>query len=207
MPRRRFPFMPLRPWPCSRSELSSLPRRKECCRIVCGLDLGWPDAVGRGQLVLDPSDPAGRSLEPDPSAVDLHVDHGSARRMAGASPSGRRSPPHHDPDFLRRAGYRRAVHVASGADHARRCVRSVATLARAVFGAVARGLACPVSLWKNEGKNRSLAPVKGGFGGPDELYDSQPKLTGFPPCLTLKIRSPESRRDPRIFVPYPSSTR
>jgi hypothetical protein len=65
----------------------------------------------------------------------------------------------------------------------------------------------PVSLWKNERKNRSREPVKGGFQGPDELYDSHLKLTGIPPCLTLKIRSPESRRVPRIFVPYPSSTR
>jgi hypothetical protein len=36
-----------------------------------------------------------------------------------------------------------------------------------------------VSLWKNEGKNRSRRSGKGGFEGPDALYDSQPKLTGF----------------------------
>ncbi len=34
---------------------------------------------------------------------------------------------------------------------------------------------CPVSLWKNEGKNRSREPVRGGFEDPDELYDSPPK--------------------------------
>jgi hypothetical protein len=45
----------------------------------------------------------------------------------------------------------------------------------------------PVSLWKNEGKNRSGRPVKGGLDAPDRLYDSEQKLTGFPPCLTVKI--------------------
>jgi hypothetical protein len=69
---------------------------------------------------------------------------------------------------------------------------------------------CPhwhLSIWKNEGKNSFPRPVKGGFEGPDALYDSQPELTGFPTCLTLKTRSPESRRRRRIFAPYPSSTR
>ena len=64
-----------------------------------------------------------------------------------------------------------------------------------------------VSLWKNEGKKRWRESFRGGLKGPDTLYDSKPKLTGFPLCLTLKIRSPESRRGLPIFVPYPSSTR
>jgi hypothetical protein len=45
----------------------------------------------------------------------------------------------------------------------------------------------PVSLWKNEGKNRSARIVKGGLDAFDRLYDSKQKLTGFPPCLTVKI--------------------
>jgi hypothetical protein len=64
-----------------------------------------------------------------------------------------------------------------------------------------------VSLWKNEGKNRWPESFRGGLKAPDTLYDSKPKLTGFPLCLTLKIRSPESRRALPIFVRYPSSTR
>jgi hypothetical protein len=64
-----------------------------------------------------------------------------------------------------------------------------------------------VSIWKNEGKNRSPKPVKGGLKAPDTLYDSKQELTGFPLCLSLKIPSPESRRALPIFVPYPFSTR
>ncbi len=64
-----------------------------------------------------------------------------------------------------------------------------------------------VSLWKNEGKNHRRKSFRGGLEGPDTLYNSELKLTGFPLCLNLKIRSPESRRRPRTFVPYPSSTR
>ena len=113
-----------------------------------------------------------------------------------------------------------------GADHAHVAVRPIATrqeLSRPAIWAseaalensfqeqgspaAAKAAADPVSLWKNEGKNRWRQPLKGGLGALDTLYDSHLKLTGFPLCLTLKIPSPESRRGPRIFVPYPSSTR
>jgi len=113
-----------------------------------------------------------------------------------------------------------------GADHAHVAVRPIATrqeLSRPAIWAseaalensfqeqgspaAAKAAADPVSLWKNEGKNRSRHPLRGGFEALDALYDSHLKLTGFPLCLTLKIPSPESRRGPRIFVPYPSSTR
>jgi hypothetical protein len=73
--------------------------------------------------------------------------------------------------------------------------------------AAAKTAADPVSLWKNEGKNRRHQPVRGGLEAPDALYDSHLKLTGFSLCLTLKIPGPESRRGLPIFVPYPSSTR
>ena len=33
-------------------------------------------------LVLDPSNPAARAVQPDPSAVDLHADHAADRGMA-----------------------------------------------------------------------------------------------------------------------------
>jgi hypothetical protein len=73
--------------------------------------------------------------------------------------------------------------------------------------ALAKTAISRVSLWKNEGKKGWRESFRGGLKGPDTLYDSKPKLTGFPLCLTLKIRSPESRRSPRTFVPYPSSMR
>ncbi len=102
---------------------------------------------------------------------------------SGAPSRGRGSSPHHDLHFHRRAGRRRAVHAAAGADHARRRVRPLRAFAperfsasargpvprplpRAGFEAAARGAAGRVSLWKNEGKNRSRGPVKGGFGAP-----------------------------------------
>src|ERR1019366_3488518 len=97
-------------------------------------DLGLPDDIGDGQFVLDPSDPADRLLEPDPFAGDLHAGDGSTRRLEGAPASGRRSSPRHDPDFLRCAGYRRAVRAAPGADHAHRAVRPLATPGQAVPG-------------------------------------------------------------------------
>src|SRR6266571_9391082 len=94
--------------------------------------LGWvldiPDGVGGGQFVLDPPDPADRSVEPDSSAVDLHAGRASTRGMDGAPSPCRRSPPHHGPDFLRCAGHRRAIHAPPGADHAHRAVRPIATL-------------------------------------------------------------------------------
>jgi hypothetical protein len=37
-----------------------------------------------------------------------------------------------------------------------------------------------VSLWKNEGKNRWRESFRGGLKALDTLYDSKPKLTGFP---------------------------
>src|SRR5713101_1594829 len=191
-----------------------------------GLGLDIPDGDGGGQFVLDPPDPADRSMEPDPSAVDLHAGRASNRGMDGAPSPRRRSPPHHDPDFLRCARHRRTIHLRPGADHAHVAVRPIATrqeLSRPAIWAseaalensfqeqgspaAAKAAADPVSLWKNEGKNRWRQPLKGGLGALDTLYDSHLKLTGFPLCLTLKIPSPESRRGPRIFVPYPSSTR
>src|SRR5450631_769932 len=84
------------------------------------LDLGRPDGGSGGQFVLDPSDPAARSVEPDPPAVALYAGGASARCMDGAPSPGRRSSPHHDPDFFRGAGDRRAVYAAAGADHAQR---------------------------------------------------------------------------------------
>jgi hypothetical protein len=53
--------------------------------------------------------------------------------------------------------------------------------------AAAKNAADRVSLWKNEGKIGSGKPVKGGLDAPDTLYDSEPKLTGFPLCLTAII--------------------
>jgi hypothetical protein len=76
-----------------------------------------------------------------------------------------------------------------------------------VFLAPADSAADLLSHWKNEGKNPSRHPLRGGFEAPDTLYDSHLKLTGFSLCLTLKIPNPESRRGLPIFVPYPSSTR
>src|SRR6266436_9443753 len=61
-----------------------------------GLGLDIPDGVGRRQFVLDPPDPADRSMEPDSSAVDLHAGHAPTRGMDGAPPPCRRSPPHQD---------------------------------------------------------------------------------------------------------------
>ncbi len=66
------------------------------------------------------------SLEPDPFAVDLHAGDAPTRRMDGAPSPGRGSSPHHDPDFLRCACRRRAVHSGPGADHAHRLVRPLA---------------------------------------------------------------------------------
>jgi hypothetical protein len=79
--------------------------------------------------------------------------------------------------------------------------------AGAGFQAAANSAADRVSIWKNEGKNRSRGSVGGGMEAIDTLYDSHQELTGFPHCLTPKIHSRESRRRPRIFVRYPSSTR
>src|SRR5439155_9849767 len=184
------------------------------------------NSICRGQFILVPPNPTRRSVELDSPAVDLHAGGASNRGMDGApSPFGR-SPPHHDPDFLRCAGHRRAIHARPGADHAQRAVRFLATLRELCwpFGvaptsrsgnslqgpgspAAAKAAADPVSLWKNEGKNRWPRLVRGGLEALDTLYDSDLELTGFPLCLTPKIPSPESRRGPRVFVPYPSSTR
>ena len=79
-------------------------------------------------LMVDPPDPADRSMEPDSSAVDLHAGRAPDRSMDGAPSPRRRSPPHHDPDFLRCACHRRAVHLRPGADHAHGAVRPIATL-------------------------------------------------------------------------------
>ena len=53
--------------------------------------------------------------------------------------------------------------------------------------AVAKTPVSRVSLWKNEGKKRWRESFRGGLKRSDTLYDSKPKLTGFPLCLTLKI--------------------
>jgi hypothetical protein len=180
------------------------------------LDLGCLDGECGHQFVLDPSDPAARAVEPDPSVVDLHAGGASARGVAGACAPRRRSPPHHDHDLFRSACYRRIVHAAAGADHAfgdiwpiaagckTPLARSLSHLETATSEGPAEGL---VSLWKNEGKIRARRPVRGGLDGLDTLYDSHQEFSGLPLCLTLKIRSPESRRRLPIFVPYPSSTR
>ena len=54
--------------------------------------LGWIwvalMALVAALLVLDPHDQAGRPVEPDPSAVDLHARDAAARGVEGAHPSG-----------------------------------------------------------------------------------------------------------------------
>src|SRR5450631_2607937 len=174
------------------------------------LDLGLPDGGRSGQFVLDPPDPAGRSVEPDPSAVDLYAGDASARRVEGTPSPGCRSSPHHDFHFFRGACDRWAVHAAAGADHAQRRVWSVIALkkrgpARGVFVAkpapperlqrllpwpARRGIAGLVSLWKNEGKIRLRGAVRGGLGTVDTLYDSDQELTGFPPLSDTEDTKP-----------------
>jgi hypothetical protein len=46
--------------------------------------------------------------------------------------------------------------------------------------AVAKTPVSRVSLWKNEEKKRWRESFRGGLKDPDTLYDSKPKLTGFP---------------------------
>src|SRR5216683_5695299 len=89
--------------PCRSRDSPSRLRRHDCipawrdpaCRAEgnvapshARLDLGEPDGVGGGQFVLDPSDPADRSLEPDPFAVDLHTGDAPTGRMDGAPSPG-----------------------------------------------------------------------------------------------------------------------
>ena len=181
------------------------------------LDLGRPDAGGGRQFVLDPPDQAAGPFEPDPSAVDFHAGDAPARRLAGASPRVVGSPPRHDRRF---SPARWSSPGCSRCCRGGSCTRSFSALERpasgggfsgpvskAGFEARAASRCCPVSHWKNEGKNPVSEPVKGGFQALDTLYDFDSELTGFPLCLTLKIRSPESRRRLPIFVPFPSSTR
>ncbi|MET4748440.1 hypothetical protein ABIB08_002780 [Bradyrhizobium sp. RT11b] len=59
-----------------------------------------------------------RAVQPDPSPVDLHAGDATARGVAGAYPSGRRSPAYHDHDVRRRARHCRAVHARAWTDHA-----------------------------------------------------------------------------------------
>ena len=47
-----------------------------------------------------------------------------------------------------------------------------------------------VSHWKNEGKIGLPWSVRGGLEAPDTLYDLKQNLTGFPLCLSLKIKPP-----------------
>src|ERR1700683_5344176 len=175
----------------SHDRLRARPRSVRCAQgnLVPShpwLDLGFADG-GRGdQFVLDPSDTAARPVEPDPSAVDLRPGDAPARGMARAYPPRRRSSPDHDPDVQRRPRRRRAVHAASGADHAHRRIRRLAgaeITARSSYFRFAASLpddrfqrpisghrrgrpAAHLSLWKNEGKKRSPGPVKGWFGRP-----------------------------------------
>src|SRR5207249_10826864 len=65
--------------------------------------------------------------------------------------------------------------------------RSGNSLQRPGSPAAAKAAAGPVSLWKNEGKNRWPRSVGGGLEALDTLYDSDLELTGFPLCLTPKI--------------------
>jgi hypothetical protein len=50
-------------------------------------------------------------------------------------------------------------------------------------------------------------PTRGGLNARDALYDSKQKLTGNHPCPILMTTSRGSRLRPRIFVPFPFSTR
>jgi hypothetical protein len=50
----------------------------------------------------------------------------------------------------------------------------------AASGVAAKTAVSRVSLWKNEGKKGWRESFRGGLKGPDTLYDSKPKLTGFP---------------------------
>ena len=43
----------------------------------------------RHQFILDPRDPPGRAIQPDPSAVDLHADHAGARGVVRPAAQGR----------------------------------------------------------------------------------------------------------------------
>src|SRR5258708_4200932 len=85
--------------------------------------LGRPDDRRCDQFVLDPPAPAGRPLEPDPPAVDLHLGDAAARGLEGAHASGGQPSPHHDLSVFRRAGDRRPVHALARTDHACGAVR------------------------------------------------------------------------------------
>ena len=77
-----------------------------------GLDLGWPDGRGlrRSPRSGTKEHQAAGSLEPDPSAVDLHADHAGAWRVVLRAGTRPRPQDHDDLDLCRRAGCRGAVH-------------------------------------------------------------------------------------------------
>ena len=77
---------PLQRWRRSCSASCSSPRQGDAAAPDHGLDLGALMFDGRDQLVLDPRDPVGGALEPDPSALDLRADHAGARGVEGAAP-------------------------------------------------------------------------------------------------------------------------
>ena len=112
-----------------------------------------------------------------------------------------RSSPHHDLDFHRRAGDRRAVHAGSGADHARGRFRPLARLRKAgsgkrfsrtvpaaVFGVAATRCRGPrKSLEKRREKPLCRNPFRVVLKPPMRYMILEQELTGFPLCLTLKI--------------------
>jgi hypothetical protein len=65
------------------------------------------------------------SVEPDPSALDLHAGRTAARGDACARPPHRSAPQRHDRDLHRRAGRRRPFHLAARPHHARGGVSAV----------------------------------------------------------------------------------
>ena len=115
---------------------------------------------------------------------------------------------------------RGAVHAGPGTAHAQRLVRPIATAGkgcrrRAVFvlgadsaenvptavcTAAARNAAGLVSLWKNEGKNRSRKPVRGGLEAVDTLYEFLAKIDRIPPLS-------DSENTPPGEPPAPSDIR
>ena len=104
--------------------------------------LGWIWVllmVGGGrQFVLDPPDPAGRPVEPDPPAVDLHADRCCRSAvLAGAPAPRRRSSPHHD----RRSSPARSWSPGcSRCCRAGSCTRSCSVLERPLKSAVSAGV-------------------------------------------------------------------
>ncbi len=78
-------------------------------------------------------------------------------------------------------------------------------------GGVRRASSMPpprhVSPWKNERKKRLCERSRGGDRALDALYDSQTKFHRIPHWLTTTTSPATSRRNPRIFAPFPSTRR